>query len=81
MAGNDINQWLSELGLSRYQGMFANNDIDFRTLPHLTEEDFRELGIFLGHRRLLMRAIADLSAATRAAGGSGQFDPREAATP
>ena len=61
MAGNNINQWLLELGLSRYQGVFAENDIDFRSLSYLTEEDLRELGVSLGHRRILIGAIAKLA--------------------
>ena len=40
---------------------FAANDIDIDVLPDLTDEDLRELGLSLGHRRRLLRAIAELS--------------------
>jgi len=56
----DIAQWLEDLGLGGCAKSFADHDIDFQTLPHLTDEDFRELGLSLGHRRILLAAIADL---------------------
>ena len=55
-----IANWLNQIGLGKYAETFAANDIDRRALPHLTEEDLRELGVSLGHRKILMNAIADL---------------------
>jgi predicted ATPase/class 3 adenylate cyclase len=55
-----IAHWLDGLGLGKYITAFAENDIDFRALPHLTEEDLKSLGFSLGHRRILLAAIADL---------------------
>lgn len=60
MVGN-IARWLEALGLSKYSDVFAENDVDFRALPELTDEDLKELGVSLGHRRVLQRAIAALS--------------------
>lgn len=54
--------WLDGLGLGRYAESFAANDIDLRTLPLLTEADLRELGVTVGHRRILLAAIAALRA-------------------
>jgi hypothetical protein len=56
----DISKWLEDLGLGRYTGVFAENEIDFDALPHVTEEDLKEIGIALGARRKLLAAIAKL---------------------
>jgi len=57
----DIRAWLGNLGLGDYAESFAANGVDLRALPHLSEDDLRELGVLLGHRRVLLAAIADLS--------------------
>ena len=55
--------WLDQLGLAAYADVFTGNDIDFSVLPELTDQDLKELGIAsLGHRRRLLRAIAELNA-------------------
>ena len=56
----DISEWLEDLGLGRYADVFAENEIDLDALPHVTEEDLREIGIALGARRKLLAAIAKL---------------------
>lgn len=56
-----IETWLAELKLERYAGLFAENDIDLDVLQDLTESDLEKLGISLGHRKKLMRAISSLS--------------------
>jgi class 3 adenylate cyclase/predicted ATPase len=57
-----IADWLEKLGLGQYAQRFAENDISFGILPHLTDQDLKELGVAsLGHRRQLLSAIADLS--------------------
>ena len=57
----DLAKWLEALGLGKYAGVFVENDVDLRTLPELTEDDLKELGLSLGHRRALQKAIATLS--------------------
>jgi hypothetical protein len=52
-----IESWLDDLGLSQYAETFLKNDVDLRALPHLTEADLRELGISLGHRKIILAAI------------------------
>ncbi len=59
MARN-ISEWLEHLGLGKYANAFAENEIDFDALPHVTEEDLKEIGIALGARRKLLAAIAKL---------------------
>jgi SAM domain (Sterile alpha motif) len=59
----DIEGWLRGLGLERYEQAFRENEIDLRVLPELTADDLKELGVAaIGHRRLLLKAIADLAA-------------------
>jgi len=56
-----ITNFLKGLGLEQYAHCFAENDIDFTLFRDLTEQDLEKIGIqSLGHRRKLLRAIADL---------------------
>jgi predicted ATPase/class 3 adenylate cyclase len=59
-----IAEWLASLGLSEYAQRFAENYIDASVLPDLTDQDLAELGVPLGHRRKMLRAIAELDGAT-----------------
>ncbi|MEO9574664.1 MAG: adenylate/guanylate cyclase domain-containing protein [Roseobacter sp.] len=59
-----IEKWLSELGLDQYVDAFRENDVDERVLPLLTSDDLKELGISLGHRKLILAAIAERSNTT-----------------
>ena len=57
-----IADWLENLGLGRYAQRFAENDINFSILSDLTDQNLKELGVSsLGHRRQLLRAIAELT--------------------
>src|SRR6516162_1673230 len=56
-----IADWLKNLGMSEYAQRFAENDIDLSVLPDLTDQDLRELGLSMGHRRRLLRAISELN--------------------
>lgn len=58
-----IAEWLDKLGLGQYAERFAQNGIDMGVLPELMDEDFDKLGVLLGHRRKMLRAIADLDPA------------------
>ncbi len=59
MAG-DITEWLEDLGLGKYAEVFAENELDLVALPHVTEEDLKEIGVALGARRKLLAAISAL---------------------
>jgi class 3 adenylate cyclase len=59
--------WLEKLGLSEYAQRFAENRIDFSVLPELTDQDLEKIGVVLGDRRKIMRAIRELGGATPAA--------------
>jgi class 3 adenylate cyclase/tetratricopeptide (TPR) repeat protein len=56
----EIADWLKTLGMSEYAQRFADNRIDFSVLPDLTDQDLEKLGILLGDRRKMLRAIAKL---------------------
>src|SRR5438552_3223319 len=55
-----IADWLEKLGMSEYARLFAENRIDFSVLPDLTDQDLEKLGVVLGDRRKMLRAIANL---------------------
>ena len=47
-----------QLGMSEYAERFAENRIDFSVLPDLTDQDLEKLGVLLGDRRKMLRAIS-----------------------
>jgi len=55
-----IAHWLTALGLGQYAERFADNDIDASILRDLTDEDLEKIGVSLGHRKRILRAIAAL---------------------
>ena len=55
-----IADWLEKLGMSEYTQRFAENRIDFSVLRDLTDQDLKDLGVVLGDRRKLLRAIANI---------------------
>jgi class 3 adenylate cyclase len=59
-----IANWLGQLGLGRYAQRSAENEIDVSVLPHLTDQDLKEMGIPLGHRRKILAAISERVATT-----------------
>jgi class 3 adenylate cyclase/predicted ATPase len=62
-----IADWLNKLGMSEYAQRFAENGIDLSVLPDLTDQDLKDIGVLLGHRRKLLRAIAELNNAATTA--------------
>jgi class 3 adenylate cyclase/tetratricopeptide (TPR) repeat protein len=58
---NDIDAWLNHLGLGCYVALFSENDIAMDVLPELVDADLKELGISLGHRKRLLKAIRELN--------------------
>ena len=61
-----IADWLEKLGMSEYAGRFAENRIDFSVLRDLTDQDLKDLGVVLGDRRKILRAISELAGAAPA---------------
>jgi class 3 adenylate cyclase/predicted ATPase len=58
-----IADWLEKLGMSEYAQRFAENRIDFSVLPDLTDQHLNDLGLPLGDRLKMLRAIRELSGA------------------
>ena len=63
-AGTTMNvaQWLNAIDLGQYEALFREHEIDAHVLPDLVEADLEKIGVPLGHRKRLVRAIAALSA-------------------
>src|SRR3984893_13297843 len=53
-----IADWLQKLGMSEYAQRFAENRIDLSVLPDLTDQDLEKMGVVLGDRRKILRAIS-----------------------
>ena len=54
-----IAKWLGELGLDKYVAVFEENAIDIETLPELTDADLASIGVLLGHRKKILKAVND----------------------
>jgi hypothetical protein len=76
---SDLRDWLRQNKLEQYADAFEANDIDLDILPELSEQDFDQLGLSLGNRRRLIKAIADRGAGPPPA-PSKSVRPDEAAT-
>lgn len=55
----DIGAWLNGLGLGQYETVFRENEIDTDVLIELTDQHLRDLGVALGHRLKILRAIRE----------------------
>src|SRR6266511_396173 len=62
-----IAEWLASIGLERYAQRFVENAIDGDVLAELTEGDLEKLGIPLGDRKRLIKAIRAMLADARSA--------------
>jgi hypothetical protein len=62
-----IADWLEKLGMSEYAQRFAENRVDFSVLRDLTDQDLKDLGVVLGDRRKMLRAIANLDGLEKSA--------------
>src|SRR5260370_2348846 len=55
-----IAEWLASIGLGEYAQRFDENAIDLSVVRDLTEQDLKDIGVVLGHRRRMMRGIVEL---------------------
>src|SRR5262245_61258834 len=60
IVARDVRKWLEDLGLGKYVEVFLANDVDLDVLRDLDESDLERLGLSLGHRKKVLRAIAAL---------------------
>ena len=77
----DVGAWLRGLGLGRYEPAFRDNEIDWEVLPELTEVDLEKIGLPLGPRKKLLKAIAGLSAEASAVSPEGPPRAGDASEP
>ena len=56
----EIGDFLEKLGMPEYGECFAQNKIDLSVLPNLTDQDLKDIGVPLGHRRKMLAAIRGL---------------------
>ncbi|KQP15122.1 AAA family ATPase [Pseudorhodoferax sp. Leaf267] len=57
---NGLAQWLQQLGLGMHLPAFVSNDISWAVLRTLSDADLKELGLSLGHRRILLAALSGM---------------------
>jgi hypothetical protein len=72
-AVQQIADWLEKLGMSEHAACFAENKIDTAVLRYLSDQDLKDMGVPLGHRRKMLAAIAGI--------GHRSFDDDSAAAP
>ena len=70
---SDIRAWLDGLGLGEYAEVFEVEQIDLEALPDITEADLKDMGLPIGPRRKLLRAVAGLA--------EGVTEPKAPAAP
>ena len=60
-AAMDVDGWLRNLGLDKYEAAFREHAIDMDVLAELTDGELAQIGVPLGDRKRLLKAIANLS--------------------
>src|SRR6476661_5369164 len=61
----DVAAWLRDLGLGQFASAFRESEIEADVLPELTEADLEKLGLPLGPRKRILKAIANLGECVR----------------
>ena len=64
---NDLKEWLQGLGLEKYADAFAREEIELEVIAELTDTDLQSLGIPMGPRKQILRAIDQLKQASTSA--------------
>lgn len=81
MSISDLHHWLDGLGLGKYAGVFAENEIELGDIAHLTEEDLRELGLPMGPRKRILGAASSLSPAGSSTEAAAPGEPASRKNP
>ena len=68
-----VGDWLRSLGLGKHEAVFRESEIEPEVLPELTDADLEKLGVPLGRRKRLVKAISNLAS-------PAQSTPRGAAS-
>jgi class 3 adenylate cyclase len=61
----DVGAWLRGLGLGQYERTFRDSEIEADILPELTEADLERIGLPLGPRKRILKAIQNLGDADK----------------
>src|SRR5215831_10066770 len=69
-----IADWLKKIDLSEYTERFVNNGIEIDVLSDLTDQDLEKLGVLLGHRRRMLRAITQFNVKAEKANEAPESD-------
>ena len=77
----EIADWLKTLGMSEYAARFAENRIDFSVLRNLTDQHLKDLGVVLGDRLKLLRAIAERATVTALRSARAPWTPKSLRLP
>src|SRR5262245_36777484 len=75
-----IDEWLDRHGLAKYAALFADNAIDLDVLPSVTDRHLEQLGMPLGDRLRIQRAIRSLIEAKTAKPGREAAEERRQLT-
>jgi class 3 adenylate cyclase len=75
----EVADWLGKLGMSEYAQRFAENGITGAALRHLTDQDLKEIGVLLGHRRIMLAAIQELGSTAAAQSAKVEIKPQDTA--
>lgn len=59
---SELRDWLRRQRFEQYAEIFEANDIDLDILPELSERDLEQLGVSMGNRRRLRKALAERDA-------------------
>jgi class 3 adenylate cyclase len=59
---SELREWLPRHNLEQYADALEANDIGMDILPELSERDLEQLGLSLGNRRRLLKAVAGRAA-------------------
>src|ERR1700720_3944768 len=73
----DVGVWLRNLGLGRYERVFSENALESDVLPELTESDLEKLGIPLGDRKRLIKAIRVTFAGPQSVGATAPAEAEQ----
>ena len=74
----DVGSWLRSLGLGQYEAAFRDNAVDAEVLFELSDSDLAQLGVLLGHRKRLLKAIAELPSVDKIAPPASLVPPTTA---
>ncbi len=74
---NNVRDWLRKHNFEQYADAFEANDVGLDILPELNESDLEQLGVSLGNRRRLLKAIAEHTPELETSEPSGEAERRQ----